>query len=195
MNRRILPTFALLLALSSTACSSLSPGGLIAASRLDPLNTPPDRIAVAVGVPQAVRLSTGDAVLRIAFEGSGTASNMRVDEVVPLQFTEDVPGAPAASAGETVFVARLATEDAARFAVAQKRILAMRSQGVRGSGSLSVAITGGCHTGAAPSVLPVSTWLMTDPADGFMQLTRKADMFREMGSEAAALLRQKLPRC
>lgn len=195
MNTKISSAFTALFALALAACSPHSSGGQRPASGLGVLSTPPEKIAIAIGVPKALRLTTGDASLRIAFKGRGSSSTVQMEEIAPLQFTATAAGAPKASAGETVYVARPAANDAARLAVVQKRIIAMRSLGRHATASLTVAITGGCYVGTVPPTMPVSTWLLTDPADGFLQLTHRADMFRAMDAESVALLRARLRPC
>lgn len=183
-------------ALTLSACASVNPAGLIAASRLDPLNTPPAEIAVAVGVPDTVRLADGDAELRIAFTGGSAAPDILVDETAPLQLRPITTGAPQPNSdSEAVYAARLAAGDAARIARAQAEIRALRARGIDGQGTLTVTVTGGCLLESPLRALPVSTWLQTDPEDGFVSLTREQDLFRALGESDAAALRAQLIPC
>lgn len=195
MHLKIPLNLAALVLPALTACTTISPSGMIAASRLDPLGTPPDRIAAAVGVPETIRLASGDAVLRIAFRGGDAASVAQVEEVVPLDFQTATANAPSGREGETVYVARLTPQNAGRFAAAQEQIRGLREQGVRGSGVLAVEIVSGCHVGPAPSTLPVSSWLQTNPADGFVQLTQGTDVFSVTDGHTASELRSRLREC
>lgn len=198
MHLNIRPLVSLFAVTALSACASVSPAGLIAAARLDPLNTPPNQIAVAVGVPQQFRLRSGDARLRISFKGGTAAATVQVQEAVPLQFARSGGArrdAPVGNAGETVYVAHLAAEDAAAFARAQAEIRALRQKGVPGSGSLNVEIVGGCHVGALPAKLPVSSWLETNAGDGFVALTRQVDLFASLDSKTASTLRARLHPC
>lgn len=164
--------------LGLSACMSISPAGMIAASRVDPLAMPADQVSVAVGVPQAVRLAPGDAVMRIAFRGGAAAATVMIAEEVPLQLMRDAAGTIRANAAdEVVYLASLLPQDAARFSDAQARIRDARASGVEGVGTLNIEIVGGCHTGPAPAELPASTWLRTDPSGAFVPLTRRADAF------------------
>ncbi|PWJ19075.1 hypothetical protein [Jannaschia seohaensis] len=67
----------------AASCDAITPAGLVAASRLDPLGTPPADVALALAVPDALRLSNGDATLRPAFVVE-RASAPAVDVTVPL---------------------------------------------------------------------------------------------------------------
>ena len=183
-------------ALILSACASVSPAGLIAATRLDPLNTPPTEIAVAVGVPSTVRLADGDAELRMVFNGGNAASSFLIDETAPLQLRLITTGEPQpTSDGEVVYSARLAAEDARRIASAQASIRALRAQGVDGKGKLSITVAGGCLLAPTLRAMPVSTWLQTDPEDGFVRLTRRQDLFQALNESDAAALRAQLVPC
>ena len=190
----ILATLAL--AVSFSACSSVDPAGLIAASRLDPLNTPPSGMAVAVGVPDTLRLADGDAEFRIAFHGGTASSPVTLEEVAPLALSEAGNMGPSPNAAnETVYIARIAPRDAPRIAGVQREIRDLRASGVEGSGSLTVRIVGGCFVDTPPETISVSTWLQTDPADGYVPLTRRNDLARAIGAQDAAMLRSQLSRC
>ncbi|WP_224826124.1 hypothetical protein [Cognatishimia sp. MH4019] len=180
-------------ALILSACASLNPAGMIAASSLDPVNTPPSQIQVAVGVPDTVSLADGDAVFRIAF---GYAQARVVDESVPLQLRPSADGQPAPNAGdEVIYLAQFSDEDAARVAAAQAKIRALKEQGSDGTGSLSVSITGGCLLEPELETLPLSTWLRTNPDGAFVQLTERVDVFEVLNASEATALRSQLGRC
>ncbi|MEM8854766.1 MAG: hypothetical protein AAGD34_13775 [Pseudomonadota bacterium] len=183
-------------ALTLSGCLSVNPAGLIAASRLDPLNTAPSDIDVAVGVQDNVRLTDGDAEFRIAFRSDGATSAFLVDETVPLQLRPITNGTPEPNADdEIVYSARFADEDAARIAAAQAQIRALRARGIDGKGTLGVSVVGGCLVGATLNSLRVSTWLQTNPQDGYVSLTRGQDMLRAVGESDAAALRAQLVPC
>jgi hypothetical protein len=178
------------------ACTSLSPSGLIAASRLDPLGTPPDQIGMAVGAPNSVRLASGDVVLRIAFQGNAAGSPVLIKEAVPLQLTADETGIITANGPqEILYLATLLPEDAARFAAAQNAIRAARQQGVEGTGSLNIELVGGCTLGQAPTTLPFSTWLNTPSTQGYVPLTRQVNAFELIDAGISDALRERLHPC
>lgn len=181
---------------TAAACSTLNPAGLVAASRLDPLNTPPSEISVAVGVPETLRLADGDAEFRIAFRGGSAASTIMLEEVAPLRLSAAGSEGPRPSASdELIYIARIAPEDAGRIAAVQQEIRDLRAAGTDGDGSLTVRVVGGCFVGAPPEALAISTWLRTDPSDGFVQLTRRQDVTRAIGARDAAMLMSQLSPC
>jgi hypothetical protein len=198
MNKpRAFRTLAILAAtLVASACNTLNPAGLIAASRLDPLNTSPSEISVAVGVPETLRLTNGDAEFRIAFRGGPAASTIVLEEVAPLRVSVAGPDGPRPSAlDETVYVARIAPEYIGRITAVQQEIRDLRSKGTDGDGSLTIRVVGGCYVGAPPEAIAVSTWLRTDPSDGFVQLTRRQDVMQVVGAQDAAMLISQLTPC
>lgn len=191
---RTLATLAIVA--TASACGTMNPAGLVAASRLDPLNTPPSEISVAVGVPETLRLEDGDAEFRIAFRGGSAASTIMLEEVAPLSLSVAGSEGPRPStSGETVYIARIAPEDAGRISAVQQEIRDLRAAGTDGDGSLTVRVVGGCFVGARPEVISVSTWLQTDPSDGFVQLTRRQDVTRAIGARDAAMLMSQLSPC
>jgi hypothetical protein len=170
------------------ACTGISPAGIIAARSLDPLGTPPDQIGIAVGVPGNVQLSSGDAVMRIAFRGGTLASTIVIEEEVRLQLAQDESGQIAANASdEVIYSASLLPRDAARFASAQQAIREAREKGVDGVGTLNIEVTGGCYVGAEPDGLPTSTWLRTDPSRPFVAMTQRVDAFEALGDAGLGL--------
>lgn len=106
-----------------------------------------------------------------------------------------VSDAPLGRNGETVYVARVPAQDAARFAAAQDQIQKLREQGVEWSGTLSVEILGGCHVGPFPETLTVRTWLKTGPESGFVPLTRGIDLLSETDAQAAEQIGAALREC
>ncbi len=187
---------ALICALASTACTTVTPGGLVAASRLDPLNTPFDRIGVAVGVPVNVRMKPGDATMQIALRTGDAASDTVVEETVRLVLEHDAAGTVRETAAdERVYLATLDPDDAGRFAQAQADIRAARARGIKGTGSLSVSITDGCYVGERPETFLTRTWIRMSPDDAFVPLTRRTEVSRLVGSAKGDVLTGRMARC
>ena len=187
---------ALICALAATACTTVTPGGLVAASRLDPLNTPFDQIGVAVGVPVNVRMKAGDATMQIALRTGDAASDTVVEETVRLVLEHDAAGTVRETAAdERVYLATLDPDDADRFAQAQADIRAARARGIKGTGSLSVSITDGCYVGERPETFLTRTWIRMSPDDAFVPLTRRTEVSRLVGSAKGDALTGRLARC
>lgn len=178
----IIPPLLLLLLAS---CGSLSPAGLRAASRLDPLTTPAGDVALAISVPETVRLTDGDAVLRITFAEQGRSL---VDTQVPLAITRETPdGLDAPEAGQALYVGRVAGAEAQAFSAAQAEIRRLRAAGSAGTGSLQIQVNSGCRLGPPLQSLPVSSWLRPAPGAAFVPLTRRVDILDRLQRDGARI--------
>lgn len=176
-------------------CGSVSPAGLIAASRLDPLETPPGDIAVAVSVPEALRLRDGDAVLHLGFVPDDPSVADPVVATVPLSVSEDRLGPREAQSGERIYVFGFSPTTAAQLKDVQTRIKALQADDIDGEGTLSIGVEGGCLEGDLGDALPVATWLRTGPEAKFVTLTNATNLFDLTSSEEQAELKAEISRC
>ncbi|ABG32002.1 hypothetical protein CEP88_02120 [Roseobacter denitrificans] len=165
---------ALFILAITSACAAVTPRGVMEAARLDPLNTPPQELGLALSVPDTIVLKDGDAMVRLALSVAGEAL---VDARVPLS-VQRAPEAilVSASQGEVIYAASLTPQNAAILAAAQAETRALRAAGTQGEGIFSIAVVGGCRTGDPLEALPVSTWLRTNPSASFVPLTRRMDV-------------------
>ncbi|WP_136443924.1 hypothetical protein [Pacificoceanicola onchidii] len=177
--------FSVLPALMLTACGSITPAGLIAVSALDPLNTPPGDVQLALSVPEAVRLAEDGATLRITFTEE---DQVLIDTTAPLTITQGAPESETLrQPDETLYVGRIDTPEAEAFAAAQAEIRSLRASGSEGTGSLSISVTKGCRVGPPLQEMPVSTWIRTNPNAGFVPLTRQRDVLDELTEHGGPL--------
>ncbi len=186
----ILGAFALALA----GCSSISPAGMIAASRLDPLETPPSDLAVAVSVPRQMRLRDGDATMYLAFEPEDSSISP-VAATAPLSVTTNGDGPPSPRPEMLTYTFSFGPEAAAQLAATQTQIKNLRAQGVEGKGTLSIGVEGGCLTGDLDDHLLVATWLRTSPNADFVQMTRETDLLDVLSDEDRVELLANLEAC
>ncbi|MEM6466987.1 MAG: hypothetical protein AAF679_10850 [Pseudomonadota bacterium] len=182
----------LLFSLSLAGCTSLTPAGLIAASKLDPLNSDASDIAVAVSVPTTMRLKDGDAQFHLSF----VTENTTISETVPLQLEPGLPSDISQSdSDQALYVASFTPQDAAKISATQARIKALKAAGQDGDGTLSVAVTGGCLTKTPMDAIPVSTWLRTDPQNSFVRLTKERDVLSTLSPAQARAFKEQLKLC
>lgn len=184
-----------LMAVFLAGCGSITPAGLLAANRLNPLETPPGDIMVAVGVPEALRLQDGDATFRLAFSPANPTETPPVDTTVPLTLLTGTPAPQPSTANETIYVLGFSPQDAARVSATQARIRALKEQEIAGEGALGISVIGGCLAGDLDGRLPVSTWLRTDPQGAFVPLTRRSDLLQALPAEERAQLEAALEPC
>lgn len=187
--------FMCLTAAALAGCSSVSPAGLIAAARLDPLETPPGDIAVAVSVPDALRLRDGDAVMYLGFVPDDPAAVAPVAATVPLSVSEGRAGPREAQSDERIYVFGFSSQTAAQLEDVQTRIKTLQAEGVQGKGTLSIGVEGGCLTGDLGDVLLVGTWLRTGSEAKFVTLTNATNLFDLMSSEEQATLKAQISQC
>ncbi|MEO0385846.1 MAG: hypothetical protein AAF234_20110 [Pseudomonadota bacterium] len=182
------------IAIAVSGCSSISPAGMVAVSRLDPLETAPSDLSVAVSVSNQMHLRDGDAKLYLAFEPD-KASVPPVAVSVPLSIieTDDIPRPP--SDGRLIYTFAFSPEDAAQLAITQTQIKNLRAQGIEGEGTLSIGVEGGCLTGDLNGLLPIATWIKTSPQASFVSLTRETDLFAALSEEDRLALNAALVPC
>lgn len=175
-------------------CSSLSPSGLIAAARLDPVETSPSDLSIAVSVPEVLRLHDGDASLYFGFAPDDANIAGPVATTVPLSISNETgPRAPVA--GEAIYVFGFSASAAAQLSAVQDQIRSLQAKDIQGTGTLSVGIKGGCLTGALDGSLPTATWLRTSPAESFTALTRTTDILDALPQKERIQLLAQLKPC
>jgi hypothetical protein len=187
--------FTSLTAIVVTGCSGISPAGLIAAYRLDPLETSPSDISVAISVPDALRLHDGDASLYLAFVPDDPSTAAPITTTVLLSVSENATGPRQSAVGETIYVLGFSTQAAAQLSATQDKIKVLKEQKVKGTGTLSVNITGGCLSRALGDSFPISTWLRTDPKASFVPLTHNSDLLDAISPENLSQLKSKFVQC
>lgn len=186
--------FILLTALLLSSCASLNPAGLIAAARLDPLDTHPSNINVALAVPDSVQLRDGDAYFSMSFVPDDDADNPLGDNI-PLAVKPSQNGPRAPLEGETIYVLGFAPQDIAKVTEMQTQVRQLRAQGVKGRGEISVGVNGGCLTNPDLKALTVTIWLRTDPDSSFVTLVRQTDLFSHIDDQERDKLRAEMAKC
>ena len=187
--------FAITVATFLSGCGSITPGGLIAASRLDPLETSPGDLTFAVSVPETLRLRDGDAELEFAFLPDGNTPDQPVAVNVPLSLRASPDGPRQAEPGETIYVLGLAPNAATQLSAWQDQVKGLRAQGIEGKGSLNISMGGGCLIRPLTDGFPFATWLRTEADAKYIQLTRTADLFELLDASELDLFRKGLAPC
>lgn len=154
---KLSPIFAILLA----GCAYVSPGSLIALSRLDPLTSDPARIAVRADLPQGLDLTPGSVTLSVS------ASRDTGDDTLDHTWVLVRQGP----------IWRMTDADAAHMRRVQQQVSAWEGS-TGASGSISVGAQP-CTIGAGP--LPGATFdllLRTDPDAAFAPMLRNVPVAR-----------------
>lgn len=162
-------------------CLSVTPGGLLEASRFNPLTTNPADIGAGLGVPETIRLADGDAMIVMTYTANGAGAPL-VNERFALQVADStgVAGAPKPYPGERVYFARLSNLDALRMKDVQARIRQYKAEGVDGKGSFSIGLRGGCATTLPVPALQVRTFIKVRPGGPLVETTRRSDVLKTL---------------
>jgi len=186
----------LALTLLAGGCLSVTPGGLMEASRFDPLTSDPAGLGAGVAVPQTIRLSDGDVAIVMSYTVE-PESRPRISEKFALDVADAgaLPDAPQAQSGERVYVASLSQADAGRMRETQARILALKAAGVDGIGAFSISVGGGCTVSPPVETMPVRTFIRTRQNGPFVQLTARRDLLRVLPVDQREALREGIRQC
>ncbi|MEZ5557112.1 MAG: hypothetical protein R3E86_00985 [Pseudomonadales bacterium] len=177
-----------------SGCASLSPAGLIAAARLDPLETDPADLAVAAVVPLELRLRDGDVTLLFSYAPSG--DDAAVDELFALRLVEPAdPATLGLNSNERAYVADIAPEDRDRLRRAQATVRRYRAMGDDGSGTLALDLRGACFVGPRPDRLPFRGFLRTNRDDRFVQLVWRRNLLTDLEAAQRDGLQTRLAPC
>ena len=173
-----------------SGCMSIAT--MVAAAQLDPLETNPSDIRLAIIAPPHLRIADGDIALIMGFDGG--EPDLKFEERYLADIARNRSGASGISTGDlakgALSLLSLRDEDAASMRSLQARIKAIRATGIRGRGYIGFSAMG-CSTqpvGGRP--LPISVYFQPKPEADFTPLTRDADLI--------AMLRKTddvLPRC
>lgn len=180
-----------------TGCTSLGTPvtSLVQLSQLDPLESDPSNMRLAVRAPSVLKFRDGDVKLAMGFDGG--SAETRFSDVFAADIDNGViatPGIDRSSLdGQTFAVASLTPEAAARMMAMQKRIKALRAAGIQGKGSLTVSATACKTVDDLPKPLPITAWLQPSPDKNFLMLLRQMDLGQML--EEADHSPQQLPRC
>ena len=177
-----------------TACAEVSPRGLIAASRLDPLQTKPSDISVAISVPAGTLLKNGDAMLNFEYiPEDENLSAIRENVALTIRTEGQLPKTPEIS--EEIYVFEITAANGAQLSTAQTQISNLKKSGKDGQGSLSVTVTPTCIAHGVEHELIASAWLRTSPDGAFIPLFRSVNLWGKLTEEARTTLKSTPSSC
>jgi hypothetical protein len=175
--------------LSLVACASVNPIGLAKLAALDPLSADPAQIKVAARLPEALKLRTGDLIMVIKTNDLEDAN--KIDQTFYLEVND----AKAGDAGviipedyERLQTARIAPQDIDRLRAAQAKAKALKAMGgSKGTGSMTVAIKGGCKASEpANAPLTMNLYMTTESAGDWFPVVSNFDLRKQLGDELIA---------
>ena len=154
------------------ACGSLNLSTLIELSRLDPLTANPDGFVAAIALPEALDVPEGGATLGFYWESAR--------ETIGGSYTlrRQAGVGPVPAAGQHVLVFNLTPADAASIRQTQQQIIALKAEGVEGTGTFSVFAAPCAH---GEVIAPrLSTYIQVETDGAFLPLLRDYDLSTDM---------------
>ena len=163
-------------------------------SSLDATTIDPAALRVAVRYPAILAPRPGGAKLTLTTVAAGGGPPLKTTYVL----VEDGPG-PAALAvrvherhGDRLSLFKLSPDDVARARLQQQEHRQAAAAGRRGTGNLEAGVDA-CRNGPRPDgALLASTYLLFEPAQGFLPVVVDIDLRREFGAET---IDAQLPPC
>ncbi len=163
-------------------------------STLDATRIDPAAVRVGIRYPHVLSPRRGGAKLTLTTVAADGGAPQKVAYVLDVE--KDGPAAMALRIherrGDVLTVFKLSPEDVARVRQQQSEHRKAAAAGRRGAGNLEASVDA-CRTEPLPSgPLPASTYLMLEPAQGFLPVVVDVDLRRELGEAA---LDANLPPC
>ena len=182
MRRSLLPALGAILL---SGCIAADPAAVSRLSSLSPLEANPTDLTAAVRTAADVIIGEGDVTLTAKFD----AREDRFDISETFNLVVDgsasaAPGiAPVKPGQERLVLASLDPDDAARFRAFQKAVRDYRANGGKGSGQISIGVTGCARKPLDPESRLISAWLQTAPDTRFIKLIDGMDMAKLLGGQ------------
>lgn len=131
-----------------TACSNIPLSTMIKMMNLNPLETDPEQLTVAVKAPQGVNVRDGDVIIDFNFRTDDPNSSfdhhfpviINEDYAIPDSLKEDI------EKNEKIMVMHLSKEDAQTMAEGQQMVKDYREKNEKvGAGSMNVRLVSACR--------------------------------------------------
>lgn len=147
------------------ACTSMPISSMYSLSKIDPMQTDPEQIRVAIRVNESVNITRGSAQIAMGF----TAQDGSIDEQheFDVQLTGKQRLTPklikGLQAGEVVTVMSLSPQDARAMKELQQRLFQYKSADIEGKGSFTLQVTDLCLDKDLPGGdIPLTLFLKTE---------------------------------
>ena len=183
------PSRLVLCALFLSACGTLVPSTAARLAAFSPLEANPSDIAVALILPQELRVREDGAKLELIAQRSDTGEEFKGAYTLAETPANAADFGADAAANARFYAIRPADADEMR--KAQDKVKAWKAAGLssKGSGSIGIGLDA-CTTGAAPAPdARVSAYIRTAPGAAFLPLIEKAQLIQLLGAELLAQLK------
>lgn len=172
-------TLILLVVSLLSACAGTPIVSMWKLRNLNPLETDPAHISIAVVTHKGIQLQDGSTSLKMGFASELPEHNFTDEFIASIERNADpAPLQANLKADQAVTLFYLNPAVAAAMRTTQNRIRAIRDSQIEGSGSMSVSIHSGCSIGPKPDHLEADIYVQFNPRDGYILLNQNLDLFK-----------------
>jgi len=140
-----------LLVLLFSGCTSLTFTGIYHLVQIEPFNTEPEQLKVAVRTHRYIKINNGDVVINLSYRADDLSLNIEEKYLVnvvnanSLDYTDEnlVDGK---ADNESITIMALSQDDAKSLLKAQQQLRDYQATGKKGNGSIRVSIENLCYT-------------------------------------------------
>jgi hypothetical protein len=162
--------------LASAGCDHMPVASMVKLARIDFQSTDPEKLRVAVKLPQALKARADGTLLRLTVKLAGDEEEARDFALADVTDMERAALASEAQAGTELFAFALARTDIAQLRLFRAALMGKQKAGAGGSLTISVR-PDACRAAPLPDG-PVwfSTYLKTAETNGYVPLARDVDL-------------------
>lgn len=183
MKQKTTMIIMLLLTLTLASCSSVPISSMWKMSKIKPLEINPKTINIAVVTHKAVTFGKDAVQIQMAYKTEMTSTSIvetffgKVSHDISTLNTADRELLASYQAPDKrISIFSLDDETAQAMRVLQKRVLTLKNNGVKGSGSFSVGIKDVCLSDPNITTLTTNTLAKFNQKDGYILLTKDVDL-------------------
>ena len=170
----------IILLLFLIGCAGIPISSMYKLRNLDPLETDPAQVGIAVITNKAVVLNNDSTSLTMGFKSDTPDHNFEntfLTNVVinpNIQVLQDDK-----NNDENITLFSLDYESAKAMRVTQNRIKSIRQLDIEGEGSLSINVNTGCFNARRPPTLLASIYMKFDAEQGYILMNKDVDLFEK----------------
>ena len=173
-------SIAVTLLLLISGCVGMPISSMFKLRNLDPLETDPAQISIAVITNNAVVLNDNSTSLTMGFKSDLPEHNFEntfftiVVTNPNIQVLQDNK-----NDDENITLFFMDEKSAKSMRITQNRIKSIRQLGIEGEGSLAINVNTGCFNVRKPSILLASIYMKFDSEQGFILMNRNVDLIEQ----------------
>ena len=160
------------------ACAGMPFSSMLKMRNLEPLETDPAQISIAIITHKGLAFRDGDTSLAIGFRSDNAEHNFQNTFVASLDHNPNIKVLQEErGSDENITLFYLAEEAANEMRETQNKIKAIRNADTEGEGSLSINVNTGCFKEKKPDSLYASIFVKFNNEQGYILMNRGLDLF------------------